>query len=122
MLPRRHGTEVRLVRRAPAEEVPVTVLGHPSGACQVRVPGSPRAIRLASRINVEDDLGNLPPVGSSGFRIEQTEVGDEVLLVVPREDSVGGRHIGDGRVERWRSHASVHPTCAQLAPILFTLN
>src|SRR5580658_4377996 len=47
---------------------------------------------------------------------------DEVLLVVPREDSVGGRHIGDGRVERWRSHASVHPTSAQLAPILFTLN
>jgi len=72
MLPQLHGTKTRLVRRASAQQVPVTVLNHPSGARQVRVPGSPRALGLTRWIDVEHDLGDLPPVGSVGFGIEQT--------------------------------------------------
>ena len=104
VLPWRQGTGSRLVWRAPAQQVPVAVLFHPTGSGQVRVPGPARSIGLACRIDMEDDQGNLAPVSAFRVRIKQTQIRHEVLFVVAREDAGAGSGVGNRRVKWWRLH------------------
>jgi hypothetical protein len=69
-LPWRQGTRSRLVWRAPTKKVPITAFGHPTGSRQVGVPGATRTFGLACWIDVEDDQGDLAPVGPFRVRIE----------------------------------------------------
>ena len=55
VLPWRQGMGSRLVWRAPAKKMPITVFGHPTGSGQVRVPGPSCAFGLVCRIDMEDD-------------------------------------------------------------------
>jgi hypothetical protein len=68
----------------------------PPGASQMAVVGSPRAIRIMIRIDVQHDPGYLAPVGAFCIGIEHTHVGDGVLLVVEGERMAGGRQIRVG--------------------------
>ena len=51
-------------------------------------PGSPCAVRLTLRIDVQDDFRNFLPVCASAVGVEKAEVSDQVLFII------GGEHIG----------------------------
>lgn len=76
----------RSVRRTAAQQMLVPVLRHPAGAREVRFPCPPCAPGLADCIDLKHDLGDLPPIGSVRLRVEQAEIGDEMLLVIGREN------------------------------------
>ena len=118
VLPWRQGTGSRLVWRAAAQQMPIAVLGHPTGSAQVRVPDPARSIGLACRIDMEDDQSNLSPVSPFRVRIEQTQIRHEMLFVVAREDAGAGSGVGNRRVKRWCLHASV-PTKSTTLPLRY---
>ena len=78
------------VRRV-AEKMLIAVLRHPSGAGQVAFPRAPRPLRLARRINVQHNLGDLGPISAICLGIEETQIGDEMFLVVTGHQSLIGR-------------------------------
>ena len=61
------------------------MLGHPAGAGEMGVVDMARAIRIAVRIEAEQDRDGLAPVGAVGRRIEQAHVELHVLTVIGRE-------------------------------------
>src|SRR6266404_5179175 len=77
----------------------VTLRRHPSGAREVAFEGSPRAVGIVVRVNVQDDPGNRAPVSTFIVGVEQTEVGDDVLFVVCSECWSGWGKISDIRIE-----------------------
>ena len=72
-----------------------------SAARDVGLPRAPGTLRLLLRIDVQHDPGDVSPVSVLCSGIEQAEIGDEVLFVVARQDSLCGRDVVDWRVE-WR--------------------
>jgi len=114
-LPWRQGTRPQLVWRAPTKQVPISAFGHPTGSRQVGVPGPSRAFGLACRIDLEDDQGDLAPVGPFRVRIEQAQIRHEMLFVVTRQDAGAGCGVGNRWVKQWRLHASV-PTNSNTLP------
>ena len=71
------------------------MLGHPFRASQMGVEGALRASRLTNWIDVQHDLRNFAPIGVLGIRIEQPQIGNEVLLVVGCQRGVCRCDIGD---------------------------
>ena len=92
------------MRRAAAKEVTVAVHGHPSRAGQMSFPGASRPIRFSRGIDVQHHFNNVLPIGAVAFGVEQTEVGDQMLLVIAGQDRRARRFIGDIRVKRWLPH------------------
>ena len=68
----------------------IAVLGQPSRAGEVAFPCATSACGFARRVDVEHDPGDLRPVGSVGFGIEQAEIGDEMLPSYGVRSSVSG--------------------------------
>ena len=81
------------VRRAASKQVTVAALGHPLGPSKVGLPSPSGASRVAVRIDVQHDSGDLTPVGPIGFSVEQAKIGDQVLLVVAGQNGRRGRQI-----------------------------
>src|SRR5262245_16024083 len=80
---------LRRSTRGPApQKMLIAVLGHPFRACQMALPGTARARRLARGIDVQDETGRLGTVRSVGLGIKEPEISDKVLLVV------GGQSLG----------------------------
>ena len=50
---------------------------------------------------MQDELGNLFPIGAVRLGIEQAQIGDEVLFVISGQNGFIRRDIGNMRVE-WR--------------------
>jgi hypothetical protein len=58
------------------------VLGHPLGASQMALPGTPRALMFTRRIDVQYDARHFDPIGAIGFGIKKAQIGDEMFVVV----------------------------------------
>ena len=85
------------MRSATAQKMPVTILGHPSRASQVRRPDCLGAFCVVRWIEMQNDPGNLAPISALRIGIEKAQIGDEVLLVIAGEDV--GRRSG---IRHWR--------------------
>jgi hypothetical protein len=80
-------------RGAAPKQMPVSDLRHPFRPGEVTVEGTARLIGLAVWVNVQDDPRDIAPVGTFRIGIEQTQVRDDMLLVVG-----GDRGIGRGQI------------------------
>lgn len=87
------------VSGAPAQKMPVAVLGHPARTCEMSGPNQPRPVRFGGSVNVEHDVGDLTPIRAVRFGVEQPQIGDEMLLVVCGQNRIGWNNIGDRRIE-----------------------
>ena len=96
--------EFTSVGGAAAQQMTITVHGHPFRASEMGVEGTLRASRLTDWIDVQHDLRDFMPVGALGVGIEQPQIGNKVLLVVGRQPGVGRRDIGDIWIEWWLLH------------------
>ncbi|GLR86523.1 hypothetical protein GCM10007857_32340 [Bradyrhizobium iriomotense] len=63
-----------------------------------------RALGRAFRIDVQRDASNFAPIRTFGIGIQQAEIGNQVFEAIGRQYRIGGRHVGDVRVERQLSH------------------
>lgn len=88
------------VRCSATKQMAIAVLGHPASTRQMGFQGAARPIRLAVRIKVQHDPRDLFPVSAVHGSVEQTEISDQVLLVIAGHDRRGRRVIGDIRIER----------------------
>ena len=75
--------------------MPVALLGHPSGAGEMAVECLPGTGRFTLRIDVQNDPRDFVPRGAFRVRVEQTQIGDDVLFVITRQHRVGGGRVGD---------------------------
>ena len=71
---------------ATAQQMPISILGHPAGAGQVRCPDSLGLLRIVRRIELQNDPRDLPPIRAFRIGIKKAQISDEVLLVVAGED------------------------------------
>jgi len=93
------------VRRATGKKVSIAVCRHPAGAGKMRLPSTESPLRLLLRIDVQNNLGDLAPVRIFCRRVEQPDVGEQPLFVVPSQDRRSGRLVGDIRVKQRFAHA-----------------
>jgi hypothetical protein len=70
------------------------------------VVGTTRARWLRSRINVENDARHFLPIGVVFFSIEETHIGDRMLLVIRRQRLIIRSQIGDFGMMRWHARNS----------------
>jgi len=75
--------------------LPVAVLGHPLGALKVGVECPPGAIGFPARITMQDYAGDFTPIRSVRIRVQQTQVGDQVFVVVRGQDRIRRRDVSD---------------------------
>ena len=78
--------------------MPVAVLSHPAGARQVGGPDRAGAVFIIRSVDMENDPCDLSPIGALGLGIQKAEVGDEVLLVIGRQDAAGRGSSGNDRI------------------------
>ena len=64
----------------------------------------PSAIGLTFRIKMQHNACDFTPVSTFRVGVEQTEIGDNVLLVVDGQNGIGGRGVGDVGIERRLPH------------------
>ena len=62
-------------------------------------PATPRARRIGRGIAVQDDLRNLGPVRAFRVRVEQAQIGHEMLFVVDRDVGAGRDFVLDIGIE-----------------------
>src|SRR5262245_42252584 len=65
------------------------------------------AIRFKDRVDTENEACGLLPVGVVRFGIEETQIGDGMLLVVSRHHRLTWRYVRNARIERRWLHE--HP-------------
>jgi hypothetical protein len=46
------------------------------------LPRASRSIVLTRRIDMEDNLGDFPPIRAVSFRVQQAEIGNRMSLIV----------------------------------------
>lgn len=81
------------VRSAASKQVRVTALRHPLGPSEVSFPSPSGTGRVAIRIDVQHNPGDLPPVRAVGLGVKQAKIGDKVLLIVAGENGRRGRQV-----------------------------
>lgn len=69
------------------------------------LPNPKSAVGLCRRVDVQNDLGNLSPVGIFGGRVEQANVGEQTLLIISGKHRRSRRLVGDIWIEKWREHS-----------------
>jgi hypothetical protein len=65
---------------------------------------SPCAFGVLVRVDMQHDPRNVAPVGAILVGIKQTEIRDNMLLVIRGKQWTGRRQIGDIRIEWWLFH------------------
>ena len=70
------------MRSAVSEQIPIPVLGHPFGACEVALEDAPRALGFMGGINMQHNSRHFGPVCTFGVGIEQAQIGDQMFLVI----------------------------------------
>ena len=83
-------------RPAASKQVTVSSL---VGAGKMALEGLSRSIRFAVRIDVQHDPRDLAPEGTFRIRIEHAHVSEGMLFVMDGERGIGGRQIGNIRIE-----------------------
>lgn len=68
-----------------AQELPVSMLRHPSGAGEMTVMDTARSFRFGSGIDAEKDGNRFTPVGPISSRIEHAHIELHMLTVVVRQ-------------------------------------
>jgi hypothetical protein len=86
----------RSVMSAAFKEMPVAMRGHPFGASQMTLPGAPRPIGFTGRIDVQHDAGHFGPIRAFGVGIEQTQIRDEMFVVISVRPSAAGAWSATG--------------------------
>jgi hypothetical protein len=108
------------------QQMPVAVLRHPPGAREMTVERPPGAIGFAVRIKMQDYAGNFTPVGAFCVGVEQTQIRDEVFLVIGGQYGTGGCGIDNIWIKRRDPHGcfsrrlSIGQLCSGLLGILMT--
>ena len=93
-----------LVRRSASQQVLKAALADPSGAGQMALPDAFSPQRLFIRIELQDDLRDLLPIDAVVLGVQQTQIRDEVLFIVPGQHWFGRSQIGNRRIDRWLLH------------------
>src|SRR5258708_6479591 len=96
-----HASNQLSVWCAAKQKMTIAALGHPFGARQVALPGTLGAFGLALRIDVQNDVGNLAPIGSFGIGVKETQIRYKMLLIVAGQNRLRRSGIRYGRIE-WR--------------------
>ena len=99
------------LRSVASEQMPVPVLGHPFGARQMTLPRAPRPLGFTGRIDVQDDAGHFGPIRAFGVGIKQTQVRDEMFVVVAGQIVGVRRLVGNRGILRWLGHDHVRLLC-----------
>src|SRR4030095_3319288 len=68
------------------------------------LPGAPSPLRLIIRIDLQDDTRDLSPLGAIAPGIQQTQVRNEMLLIVPCQDGICRSQISNRRIDRRLFH------------------
>ena len=58
---------------------------HPFGTRQMAFKNMPSPGRFLRRINLQNDPCNFRPIRTLGIGIEEPQISDEVLLIIPRQ-------------------------------------
>jgi hypothetical protein len=98
------GNSTGLVRCTAPKQVLKAARGHPFGTREMALPGAPSALRLIIWIDVQNNTRDLSPVGAITLGIQQTQVRNEMLLIVPCQDGFCRSQIGNRRIERRLFH------------------
>ncbi len=77
------------------------MLRHPFVARQVTLERPPGPIGFMFRIKMQHDACDFTPVSAFRIRVEQTQIRDQVLLIVQGQHGIGGRGISDIGI-KWR--------------------
>ena len=72
----------RSVMSAAFKQVPIAMRGHPFGANQMTFPGALRPIGFTGRIDVQHDAGYFGPIRAFGLGIDETQIRDEMFVVI----------------------------------------
>ena len=64
------------------------------------------ASKIRVGINVENDARHFSPIGVVFFSIEETRIGDRVLLVIRRQRLIIRSQIGNFGMKRWHARNS----------------
>ncbi len=94
------------MRGATAQQMPISILGHPAGAGQVRGPDCLGAFCVMRWIEMQNDPRDLPPIRAFRIGIEKAQISDEMLLVVAGENIGRRSSIRYWRIELGWLHES----------------
>src|SRR5438067_1444655 len=84
----------------------IAVASRPLRSSQMAFVATTGARRIVGWINVENDTRHFSPIGTVLFGIEQTHIGDRVLLVIRRQRRVIRSQIGNFGMKRWHARNS----------------
>ena len=108
LLPRVQGI---LIRCTATQEMSVAGFSHPPRASEMALPGPFCPVRLPLGIDVKHDTGDFAPIRPFGFRIEQPQIGHEVLLIIPCQNGIAWSAVRNRWIERRRFHTAVPHQC-----------
>src|SRR4051812_14247881 len=95
---------VFLVSYTAAQQMAVAVTGDPFCTRKMTLERLASAIRLEDRIYMEDDAGHLPPVRIVSLGVQESQIRDDVLLVVSCQGRSRRRQVRSIRIKRWCLH------------------
>ena len=104
LLPRVQGI---LIRCTATQKMSVAGFSHPSRAGEMALPGPFCPVRLPLGIDVKHNASDFAPIRPFGFRIEQPQIGHEVLLIIPCQNGIAWSAVRNRWIERRRFHAAV---------------
>jgi hypothetical protein len=99
------------VRCADTQEMSIARLCHPSRAGKMALPGPFCPVWLSLGIDVKHDTGDFAPIRPFGFRIEQPQIGHEVLFIIPCQNGIAWSAVRNRWIERRRFHVAVPHQC-----------
>jgi hypothetical protein len=90
MMPWRHRpASMRLL----PEKLTMALFCHPAGTRKVRFVDATSALRVAIRIEAEEDADGFAPIGSIGLSVEKTDVELEMPTIIVGQSRAFGRLI-----------------------------
>jgi hypothetical protein len=81
--------------------MPVAVTGHPFGGGEVAIKCLAGAGRFAFGVDMQHDPRHFAPVSTFRIRVEQTQIGDDVFLIVNGQLRIRGCTVGDIGIKGW---------------------
>ena len=100
-----------------AQEMAVAMLRHPFRTRQMGIVGAARTFRLLFRIDLQNDLCDLAPVRPLCFRVEQTHIGHQMLLVIFGQHRICRRTIGNCGITPRLAHWGLRLPLPEIASI-----
>lgn len=89
---------------ASMQQMTIAVVRHPFRASKMGVERTASTFRFSHGIDVQDEARRLAPIGVIGLGVQQAQIGDNVFLVIHRQDGIIGSRICNIGIERRRWH------------------